>query len=47
MRKHLGWYLDQTDADPGRRQQVLRENDPSRVYALVREALGPRVAIAA
>lgn len=44
MRKHLGWYLDVIAAPPAARAGILREEDPSRVIDLFRDAVrGPAV----
>jgi nifR3 family TIM-barrel protein len=47
MRKHLGWYLDAAGAAGPRRAAVLRETNPGRVIAMVRDALEAGSAIAA
>ena len=46
-RKHLGWYMDQAATPPDLRRAVLTETDPSRVLALLPEALSHPAARAA
>ncbi len=38
-RKHLGWYMDDAGTDPALRRLVLTEKTPSRVMALIADAL--------
>lgn len=38
-RKHLGWYMDGVNADPGIRKTVLTEKDPAKVLRLLPDAL--------
>lgn len=43
-RKHLGWYMDQSDPAPQLRKEVLTTRDPSRVMSLLPDALTERAA---
>jgi len=38
-RKHLGWYMDGVNAEPGIRKAVLTEKDPAKVLRLLPDAL--------
>lgn len=46
IRKHLGWYMDRAGTEPALRRAILTEVVPSRVRALLSEALRP-MAVAA
>lgn len=46
-RKHLGWYMDGVQTPPNLRKTVLTEKNPTRVLALLPDALSPDHRIAA
>ena len=46
-RKHLGWYMDETDTPAGLRRAVLTEPSPRRVLTLLKDALAGGVRQAA
>ena len=41
IRKHLGWYMDAADTPAALRRELLSTPAPSRVLALLPEALAP------
>lgn len=47
MRKHLGWYLDTAGATGGVRSAILREEEPTSVMRLFRDAVDCEQAVAA
>ena len=44
-RKHLGWYMDQSDPDANLRKAILTERDPQNVFKLLPDALAGQAAI--
>ena len=43
-RKHLGWYMDHAGTPSPLRRTVLTQTDPEAVFALLPDALAPRLA---
>lgn len=43
-RKHLGWYMDQTQPDAHLRRAILTERDPAEVFKRLPDALAAQVA---
>lgn len=46
-RKHLGWYMDTAQTEPGLRKRILTCLEPSEIYAMLPDALGGKTAEAA